>query len=325
MAKRLFVFGFVFVCSWFMVGCVVDEAHALDLKIEPPVAHLNLVPELRPGLDLGPGPDPIWRPRAHPPGTLLEDGAGELWMVENWLERRLVSGDDILGEVGLNEVDAIPMSAAEEHCIVPLDDEYWYPRSTGWYEYYSPVFDEVTPSEDSGLWLLSWDRHLRRRSSPDALKSWGFSPWIDDFDEYDGDWSSFRPIGRPLGFRDGSMFLTERDEYYYMIDDVAWRIDPVLAVSAGYHLGLATRTLHDRFFHQTRLGGELVREIFAICPTLEPIGEYPDADGDGSASVRDCDDRNASVSPLAHELCNGIDDNCDGLVDDVETCLAGAP
>lgn len=42
-----------------------------------------------------------------------------------------------------------------------------------------------------------------------------------------------------------------------------------------------------------------------------------DADGDG-ITVRDgdCDDNNPSTLPFAPEQCNGVDDNCNGLIDD---------
>lgn len=43
-----------------------------------------------------------------------------------------------------------------------------------------------------------------------------------------------------------------------------------------------------------------------------------DADGDGFSEA-DCDDTNAAVNPAAEELCNGIDDDCDGLEDDNPT------
>ena len=43
----------------------------------------------------------------------------------------------------------------------------------------------------------------------------------------------------------------------------------------------------------------------------------PDVDGDGYTYFGgDCDDSDASVSPAATELCDSIDNNCDGLTDD---------
>ena len=45
-----------------------------------------------------------------------------------------------------------------------------------------------------------------------------------------------------------------------------------------------------------------------------------DADGDGATADVDCDDNNASVYRGADEICDGIDNNCDGEIDEsVET------
>ena len=51
------------------------------------------------------------------------------------------------------------------------------------------------------------------------------------------------------------------------------------------------------------------------------VGPRLDADGDGvsphaeCAELIDCDDSDASVRPHAHEICDGKDNDCDGVVD----------
>lgn len=43
---------------------------------------------------------------------------------------------------------------------------------------------------------------------------------------------------------------------------------------------------------------------------------YADGDGDGFTSDVDCNDADPSINPDAIETCNGVDDNCNGIVDD---------
>ncbi len=43
-----------------------------------------------------------------------------------------------------------------------------------------------------------------------------------------------------------------------------------------------------------------------------------DNDGDGATCDVDCDDQNPNVFPDAAEICDGIDNNCDGIIDDDE-------
>lgn len=54
---------------------------------------------------------------------------------------------------------------------------------------------------------------------------------------------------------------------------------------------------------------------------------YPtDADGDNYNELFDCDDNNDQVNPAAGEVCDGTDNDCDGVVDECppgETCSGG--
>ncbi len=55
-----------------------------------------------------------------------------------------------------------------------------------------------------------------------------------------------------------------------------------------------------------------------------PGTTLPDCDGDGyAASQGDCDDGQKSVFPGAAELCNGLDDDCDGATDESVPIAAG--
>ena len=50
----------------------------------------------------------------------------------------------------------------------------------------------------------------------------------------------------------------------------------------------------------------------------KPIEEsiITDFDGDGYMSDEDCDDNNSAFNPSVEEVCDGLDNNCDGNVDE---------
>ena len=53
-----------------------------------------------------------------------------------------------------------------------------------------------------------------------------------------------------------------------------------------------------------------------IPDTADTIQTYVDADGDGYTEENDCDDSNSSINPQAEEICDEIDNDCNGEVDD---------
>ncbi len=62
----------------------------------------------------------------------------------------------------------------------------------------------------------------------------------------------------------------------------------------------------------------------ALAACVTPISQaehdfVQDYDGDGFRVGNDCDDYNPAVNPDAVEICNALDDDCDGFVDGPET------
>ena len=71
--------------------------------------------------------------------------------------------------------------------------------------------------------------------------------------------------------------------------------------------------------HLTVLG--LRADVTDVRAELSGASDF-DRDGDGfTACSGDCDDRRADRNPNSVEVCDGVDNDCDGLVDNADACF----
>src|SRR6266446_1198667 len=72
-----------------------------------------------------------------------------------------------------------------------------------------------------------------------------------------------------------------------------------------------------------RIAGQETAAVAGLI-ALSGSGNCPDADHDGYLACQgDCDDANPAVHPGADEICDGLDNNCNGRVDDLGTTTCG--
>lgn len=94
-----------------------------------------------------------------------------------------------------------------------------------------------------------------------------------------------------------------------MIDGPAWGF-----YSGNYSVPPGTTTLRIRV--RGVGGGSIGNFIDAVAFSPSASCVTADIDGDGySPAFADCDDNNAAVKPCAQEICDNLDNQCNGLVD----------
>ena len=72
-----------------------------------------------------------------------------------------------------------------------------------------------------------------------------------------------------------------------------------------------------------RTKGNNMYILLLICVACRSIPEKTDIeeetldqDGDGFFRGEDCDDANSTIHPAAEEICDGVDNNCNGIIDE---------
>ncbi|HVM90688.1 MAG TPA: hypothetical protein VMU11_02220 [Verrucomicrobiae bacterium] len=201
-----------------------------------------------------------WRPTSHPDGTLLVDHERVYWMAQADGVRRIVSGDDVLGEAGLGFGDAVRMSPEEERCTPADDFNPWWPPNTGWWAVYGP-------GDDDTLYVLNAASLERRITSEEAERSWGRDPmWIDWFDGPDSEWDSYSDVDPPFPMRDSTLVHTELG-YYLVVHGRSFYFWPQsLVEETGYHPESALELRDARLREVAPAAFTLERTSFEQCP-----------------------------------------------------------
>ncbi len=86
--------------------------------------------------------------------------------------------------------------------------------------------------------------------------------------------------------------------------------------------------LHDLIIEVDGQSPVSILEVQVIAKSITDLGTIPvcqDSDNDGFTPESDCNDLNPEINPDAVEVCDNVDNNCDGIVDEAgcATCTDG--
>lgn len=293
-----------------MVRWLIGFAFLLPRSCVDPQTQDAIISEPSSVLPMEDGPPlcstPPWRPTTHLPGTLLRDHEGRFWVADRWPDRRELV-PSILLQSHYEVEEAIPLSAEEERCLRPTT-AIWYPQPRG--------LLKRLPNET--YWYIDERAHTRRLARPSVIMSW--RDRASDADRLEMDFASFEERYRDLGPMpppDGAIFQTGGTFYLFSESQIFPFVNEALFREVGYDLARTIDVTADVIPTLGRVGPVLTISTFSVCPlAAAQLRRTEDHDVDGVPFFEDCDDDDARRAPGREEICDGIDNDCDLVIDD---------
>ena len=250
---------------------------------------------------------PVLNPSAHPPGTLLRDARGAFWMVSAWPERALVEPGAFVRS-HLTVDDAVAMTSLESLCLRN--------RGRPWQE--QERWSIVQHMPEQSYWYVNFQRKLRREAAEPVMQAWrDQAAMATRWNGTEAQWvGEYRDLG-PMIFPDGALIRAEQDYALFFEGEIHAFASAALARSAGYPLSRAIDVPRSHWPLYGEIGEPLTAQVFTSCPlAMARARRDDDSDADGAPQATDCDDRDPQRAPHIRELCDGVDNNCDGIIDD---------
>ena len=136
---------------------------------------------------------------------------------------------------------------------------------------------------------------------------------VDFTDETDSGWQT-ATFDHPIPIDAGTSYVAS---YHAPAGHYAGTLDAFATAgldSAPIHFPVATAAEPNGVFHYGP-GGVFPTETYRSLYYWVDVVFQDDADGDGYGAPEDCNDNDPTVHPGAAEVCNGVDDDCDGVID----------
>jgi hypothetical protein len=105
---------------------------------------------------------------------------------------------------------------------------------------------------------------------------------------------------------------------FYTIDEKLVHISKEVMVKAGESTELGEITFCAAKDADT-VNREMKTIVSSECPADSQAPECVDNDKDGVVAAKDCNDNDEHIRPGAPETCDGMDNNCNGKIDDLGT------